>query len=112
MWGGFRGGGGVAGWVWGGFRGGGGVGFGVLWGGFRGGGVGVGWWRGGFRGWQGWVWGGGGVGFGGLWWVAEVGLGGWQGWVCFTLLQTHHVEYFLEHFPRVQTNTGKTNILL
>ena len=25
-----------------------------------------------------------------------VGLGGWQGWVCFTLLQTHNVEYFLE----------------
>jgi hypothetical protein len=44
--------------------------------------------------------------------VAGVGLGGWQGWVCFTLLQTHNVEYFLEHFPRVQTNTGKTNILL
>ena len=57
------------------------------------------------------------VGFvvgGGLRWVAGVGcgvgLGGWQGWVCFTLLQTHNVEYFLEHFPRVQTNIGKTNI--
>ena len=24
----------------------------------------------------------------------------------------HNVEYFLEHFPRVQTNTGKTNIFL
>ena len=82
-----------------------GVGFGVLWGGFRG--------------WQGWVWGGGEwqrwvvvSGRGGFGWLAGVGLGGWQGWVCFTLLQTHHVEYFLEHFPRVQTNTGKINILL
>ena len=26
---------------------------------------------------------------------------------CFTLLQTHNVEYFSEHFPRMQTNTGK-----
>jgi hypothetical protein len=32
--------------------------------------------------------------------------------ICFALLQTHHVEYFLEHFLKVQTNTGKTNILL
>jgi hypothetical protein len=27
--------------------------------------------------------------------------------ICFTLLQTHNVEYFLEHFPRVQTNMEK-----
>jgi hypothetical protein len=86
-WCGFRGGGGVAGWGWGCK-----VGFGV----------GVGWVSVGF----------GGCGFRGWWWVAEVGLGGWQGWVCFTLLQTHNVEYFLGHFPIVQTNTGKTNILL
>ena len=56
-----------------------------------------------------------------------VGLGGWQWWFpflvdsggfgcgffflfCFTLLQTHNVEYFSEHFPRMQTNTGKTII--
>ena len=31
---------------------------------------------------------------------------------CFTLLQTHNVKYFLEHFPKVQTNIGKTNVFL
>ena len=53
-----------------------------------------------------------------------VGLGGWQWWFlflvdsggfrcgflllfCFTLLQTHNVEYFLEYFPRMQINTEK-----
>ena len=53
------------------------------------------------------------VGFvvgGGFFLLIVVGSGGWQRWVCFTLLQTHNVEYFLEHFPRVQTNIGKTNI--
>ena len=62
--------------------------------------------RGGFRCVAGWVW-----------------VAGWQwgsflvdcgGFGCvyfllisFTLLQTHNVEYFLEHFPRVQINTEK-----
>ena len=64
-----------------------------------------------------------------------VGCGGWQGWVsvccggwqwwflflvdssgfgwgffllfCFTLLQTHNVEYFSKYFPIMQTNTEK-----
>ena len=66
-----------------------------------------------------------GVACGGLWggfgWLA-LGSGGslfggfqwfWV-WVfslfCFTLLQTHNVEYFSEHFPRMQTNIGKTII--
>jgi hypothetical protein len=60
---------------------------------------------------------------GGLLWLVEfvVGYGlGWQSWMpfpvilgvgfvlfCFTLLQTHNVKYFLEHFPKVQTNIGK-----
>ena len=50
-----------------------------------------------------------------------VGCSGWQGWVVgwvwvagrggFVLrCSKHNVEYFLEHFPRVQTNIGKTNI--
>ena len=63
----------------------------------------------------------------GLLWLMEfvvgcgVGLGGWQWWFpfpvvlgvgflllfCFTLLQTHNVEYFPEHFPRMQTNIEK-----
>jgi hypothetical protein len=67
---------------------------------------------------------------GGFGWLAVVGcgvgLGGWQWWFpflvdsggfgcgffllfCFTLLQTHNVEYFLEHFPRMQTSTEKKN---
>jgi hypothetical protein len=43
-----------------------------------------------------------------------VGLGGWQGWVCFTLLQTHNIEYFSEHFseckqtPKKQTFSWKS----
>jgi hypothetical protein len=73
----------------------------------------------------GWVWVGCGVGCRVVGWVWVTG---WQ-WglflvdccgfrcgyfllICFTLLQTHNVEYFLEHFPRVQTNTRKTNVFL
>jgi hypothetical protein len=69
------------------------------------------------------------LGFG---WLAVMGCGvdfevscdGWQWWFpflvdssgfgcgffllfCFTLLQTHNVEYFPKHFPRMQTNTEK-----
>jgi hypothetical protein len=65
---------------------------------------------------------------GGLWWVAGWVwvVGTWQWWFlfggfqwfwvcvfslfCFTLLQTHNVEYFSEHFPRMQTNIEKTII--
>jgi hypothetical protein len=73
--------------------------------------------------------------FGGLWWFAvayggiAVGFGGWLAMgsflvdsdgfgcgyfllICFTLLQTHNVKYFLEYFPRVQTNIGKKNVFL
>jgi hypothetical protein len=73
-------------------------------------------------GWQ-WV-----VVGGGLLWLVEfvVGCGlGWQSWFpfpvvlgvgfvlfCFTLPQTHNVKYFLEHFPKVQTNIGKINVFL
>jgi hypothetical protein len=32
--------------------------------------------------------------------------------ILFYVLQTHNVKYFLEHFPKVQTNIGKTNIFL
>ena len=32
--------------------------------------------------------------------------------ICFTLLQTHNVKYFLKHFPRVQTNIEKINVFL
>jgi hypothetical protein len=67
--------------------------------------------------------------WGGFGWVAGwVWVAGWQ-WgsflvdsggfgcgyfllICFTLLQTHNVEYFLEHFLRVQTNIRKTNVFL
>ena len=41
-----------------------------------------------------------------LWWLA-VGLGGWQWWVCFTLLQTHNVEYFPEHFSECKQTLEK-----
>jgi hypothetical protein len=58
---------------------------------------------------------------GGSWWVCRVAHGGgshfWSIPVvlgvgffllfCFKLLQTHNVNYFLEHFPRMQTNTKK-----
>jgi hypothetical protein len=56
---------------------------------------------------------------GGFGWLAVVVpiFGGFQWfWVwffllfCFTLLQTHNVEYFPKHFPRMQTNTRKTII--
>jgi hypothetical protein len=68
----------------------------------------------GLGGWQWWVAG---------WisgWVAVAGSGGSHFWwipvvldvgflllFCFTLLQTHNVEYFPEHFLRTQTNTEK-----
>ncbi len=69
------------------------------------------------------------AGKGGLWggfrWVVVAGSDGFHFWwipvvlgegflllFCFTLLQTHNVKYFLDHFPKVQTNIGKTNIFL
>ena len=62
---------------------------------------------GGLRGGFGWLaLGSGGSLFGGFrwFWVLVFSL------FCFTLLQTHNVEYFSEHFPKMQTNTGKTII--
>jgi hypothetical protein len=126
VWGGVSGGGGVAGSGWGGFRGGvgwgwgGGVVSGWVWGGFRGGwvglgfGVGLGW----FSGWVGlgcgvglgWVSGWCGVGVGGRvvsGWVWAGFRGVCVGWVCFTLLQTRNVEYFLEHFPKCKQTPEK-----
>ena len=61
------------------------------------------------------------MGLGGWqWWVAVAGSGGSHFWwipvvldvgflllFCFTLLQTHNVKYFPEHFPRMQTNSEK-----
>jgi hypothetical protein len=94
----------VAGWVWVGC----GVGFGVrqIWalgglrGGLRGCGVDLGGLRGGFGGLRGC-----GVDLGGLrggfGWLAvdSGGFGcGYFQLICFTLLQTHNVEYFLKHF--------------
>ena len=82
------------------------AGFGGLWSGFWvdfSGGLA----RGGLRGGFGWLaLGSGGSLFGGFrwFWVLVFSL------FCFTLLQTHNVEYFSEHFPRMQTNTGKTII--
>ena len=49
------------------------------------------------------------VGSGGshFWWIPVI-LGGVFLWLfCFTLFQTHNIEYFSEHFPRMQTNTEK-----
>ncbi len=85
--------------------------------------VGLNGFRGGF-----WVNFGGGLARGGLQggsrWVCGVArCGGFHFWsipvvlgvgfflfFCFTLLQTHNVKYLLNHFPRMQTNTGKTII--
>jgi hypothetical protein len=53
----------------------------------------------------GWQWGSFLVDSGGLWC-------GYFLLICFTLLQTHNVKYFLEHFPKVQTNIGKTYVFL
>jgi hypothetical protein len=61
---------------------------------------------------------------GGSWWVCGVARdGGFHFWsipvvlgvdffffFSFMLLQTHNVKYLLDHFPRIQTNTGKTII--
>jgi hypothetical protein len=83
-----------------------GVGFGV---GCGGGLICVGWWW--VAGWEaGWV---AVAGKGGFRWLAVIlGVVFFFFLFCFTLLQTHNVKYFLKHFPRVQTNTGKTNIFL
>ena len=65
------------------------------------------WWVAGLRGGFGWA--------AGWVWVADwqwgsflVNFGGFGcGYfllICFTLFQTYNVKYFLEHFPRVQTN--------
>jgi hypothetical protein len=59
------------------------------------------------------------VAYGGLrdgsrWWFPFLINSGGFGCVFFffflTLLQTHNIKYLLDHFPRMQTNTGKTII--
>jgi hypothetical protein len=65
--------------------------------------------RDGLRGGSRWVWvaRSGGSHF---WWIPMVLGVGFLLLFCFTLLQTHSVEYFPEHFPRMQTNTEKKNL--